>query len=580
MNLDSVHKLSDKTQIFKTQQRQSYELDEGSKATGNLCNSSLPSQRLHPYSSHHPCMHISNNNDWEISEELRLRELEEVKARAAQMEKTMRWWSDCTANWREKWSKVRIERNKAREEGRQLRIKLETTMKELSALKKLNQDLLIEKEEWETEVSWKKKLNFSDMPCMTEKEYQLVCLEQKPVKDVIKNKILVVQEMHKDVETTENTLRKNQGTRFNLRLTDSFAPGIGLEKPRQRLDNVVHPPENELIHVSALHLQLDESQKILQKEREMHFFLEKEVEKLDSDLSQWKWKYEEMRQSKLESLKQPNILPDLHQNEVERNFENIEDETCARTNMDRKMCELRAELERLQSENTSEWGKREILETEKQDLERENRRLKAQVKEIQELLDKRNKLPSTTLGSDFKTAQSELLEKNKELIELQHAHHKLNKQYHDKAAELMHTSKRVEQHEDEVKKLRSRVEDLKRGLSQAEDKLDDSLNQIRKLQRSLDEQTEANDNLQIQLNHLKSRVDPTSSPAWLLKHFYEINSKTLCLSYSHPDSKIEYFGGILCSASKTGITELSVQEKPGAIVALSHLHALPIFKFL
>lgn len=34
------------------------------------------------------------------------RELEEARARATQMEKTMRWWSDCTANWREKWSKV------------------------------------------------------------------------------------------------------------------------------------------------------------------------------------------------------------------------------------------------------------------------------------------------------------------------------------------------------------------------------------------------------------------------------------------------------------------------------------------
>lgn len=37
----------------------------------------------------------------------RQRELEEARARAAQMEKTMKWWSDCTANWREKWSKVR-----------------------------------------------------------------------------------------------------------------------------------------------------------------------------------------------------------------------------------------------------------------------------------------------------------------------------------------------------------------------------------------------------------------------------------------------------------------------------------------
>ncbi|EMP29276.1 hypothetical protein UY3_13624 [Chelonia mydas] len=405
-------------------------------------------------------MQISNNNDWEISEELRLRELEEVKARAAQMEKTMRWWSDCTANWREKWSKVRAERNKAREEGRQLRIKLETTMKELNALKKLNQDLLIEKEEWETEVTWKKKPNFSEMPCITEKEYPFVCLEQEPVKDVIKNKILVVQETHKEVETTENTLRKNQGTRFNLSLPDSFASDIGWEKPRQRLDNIVHPQGNELIHVSALHLQLDESQKVLQKEREMHFSLEKEVEKLRSDLSQWKWKYEEMQQSKLESLKQRherhrqsrrgssssrlkavetprtskpsnppcslttsrdplpliqplgpglapltrcseqrvrtrhadtlirwsaqprptersftalcpnscyigsryivvelNILHDLHQNEVERNFENIEDETGARSNMDRKMCELRAESDKEEPQHAPWWAK-------------------------------------------------------------------------------------------------------------------------------------------------------------------------------------------------------------------------------
>jgi hypothetical protein len=41
-----------------------------------------------------------------VHQAARQRELEEARARAAQMEKTMRWWSDCTANWREKWSKV------------------------------------------------------------------------------------------------------------------------------------------------------------------------------------------------------------------------------------------------------------------------------------------------------------------------------------------------------------------------------------------------------------------------------------------------------------------------------------------
>jgi hypothetical protein len=62
------------------------------------------------------------------------RELEEARARTAQMEKTMRWWSDCTANWREKWSKAREERNQAREECRRLRSELDVRNAECGTL--------------------------------------------------------------------------------------------------------------------------------------------------------------------------------------------------------------------------------------------------------------------------------------------------------------------------------------------------------------------------------------------------------------------------------------------------------------
>ncbi|VDK57970.1 unnamed protein product, partial [Cylicostephanus goldi] len=94
------------------------------------------------------CQHT----DWDLCESVRLQELQEsfnfpnsfnfrtlvvnliylavidnrfffpqARDRAAQMEKTMRWWSECTACWREKWSTVRDERNRAREEGQALR---------------------------------------------------------------------------------------------------------------------------------------------------------------------------------------------------------------------------------------------------------------------------------------------------------------------------------------------------------------------------------------------------------------------------------------------------------------------------
>ncbi|KAK6728389.1 hypothetical protein RB195_005811 [Necator americanus] len=61
------------------------------------------------------------HTDWDLCESVRLQELKEARDRAAQMEKTMRWWSECTACWREKWSTVRDERNRAREEGQGLR---------------------------------------------------------------------------------------------------------------------------------------------------------------------------------------------------------------------------------------------------------------------------------------------------------------------------------------------------------------------------------------------------------------------------------------------------------------------------
>ncbi|VBB25829.1 unnamed protein product [Acanthocheilonema viteae] len=66
------------------------------------------------------CQHT----DWDACELARLQELNEARQRAAQMEKTMRWWSECTASWRQKWSTVRNERNRAREEGHSLRIAL------------------------------------------------------------------------------------------------------------------------------------------------------------------------------------------------------------------------------------------------------------------------------------------------------------------------------------------------------------------------------------------------------------------------------------------------------------------------
>lgn len=75
----------------------------------------------------------------------------------------------------------------------------------------------------------------------------------------------------------------------------------------------------------------------------------------------------------------------------------------------------------------------------------------------------------------------------------------------DKITELAHAVRRAEQYETEVKKLRSRVEELKRDLAVAEDELDSAMNNVRKLQRSNEELQEQVDNFQVQLQHLHTR---------------------------------------------------------------------------
>uniref|UniRef100_A0A8D2DLN7 Coiled-coil domain containing 102A n=1 Tax=Sciurus vulgaris TaxID=55149 RepID=A0A8D2DLN7_SCIVU len=435
------------------------------------------------------------DGDWESREELRLRELEEARARAAQMEKTMRWWSDCTANWREKWSKVRAERNRAREEVRQLRQRLDALTKELAGARRERQEA-----QGECEARGRELARLRGSRGASDKTHDGPEpdseREHEPVRDVGSERPQDSQEL----DLVENLLRSRpeepEGS-WEARSVGSGGPrGSSGRQERSRLPwEDAASTEEDTSKLTALRLRLDESQKVLLKEREDKMALSRNIEKLEGELSQWKIKYEELSKTKQEMLKQLSILKEAHQDELGRMSEDLEDELGARSSMDRKMAELRGEMER-----------RERLETEKLGLERENKKLRAQVGDLEEALARRRRQTASALDCDLRASQAALFEKNKELADLKHVHGKLKKQLQEKVAELAHASRRVEQHEAEVKKLRLRVEELKKELAQAEDELDEAHNQARKLQRSLDEQTEQSENLQVQLEHLQSRL--------------------------------------------------------------------------
>ena len=72
------------------------------------------------------------------------------------------------------------------------------------------------------------------------------------------------------------------------------------------------------------------------------------------------------------------------------------------------MAELRSELERLQAENAAEWERRERLETDKISVERDNKKLRAHIGDLEERLEKRSRQLSQTAETENKQLQSEV----------------------------------------------------------------------------------------------------------------------------------------------------------------------------
>ena len=67
----------------------------------------------------------------------------------------------------------------------------------------------------------------------------------------------------------------------------------------------------------------------------------------------------------------------------------------------------------MQEENAAEWGRRERLESEKLGMERENKKLRSQISDLEERLDKRNKMSSLSSDTDICTLKEENASKNK-----------------------------------------------------------------------------------------------------------------------------------------------------------------------
>ncbi|XP_063699390.1 coiled-coil domain-containing protein 102A isoform X2 [Culicoides brevitarsis] len=439
------------------------------------------------------------SSEWDIKESQRQRELEEARARAAQMEKTMKWWSDCTQNWREKWSKVRTERNKARDEVKQLRASLETAQKDVENYKremeKLHLLMLKHAGQFKKEDDNRDASNGS--PDISSDGMKNVNSEDGLVTKVEKNG-------ENNVDLLEEALAKH-----SLQLTKDEQ----IAEERRLIQQLSKEDQNEdflLEKVTTLQNKLDEAQKGMQLEREEKNALHKNFEKLRHEFHDLRSKCEDLRQAKQEAVRELLTLQETHRAELRIANNSLQEEVVAREALEKRICDLRTELEKLQAENAAEWGKRERLETEKLTMDRENKKLRSELQDLQDRLERKGR-PITNTDAEIRTMQQDLADKTKELADVKHSNNKMKKMLTESNTELQHAVRRAEQYETEVKRLRTRVEELKRELAAVEDELDSTLNHVKRLQRQNEELTQQNEHFQVQMQHLHSRILPNGS---------------------------------------------------------------------
>ncbi|XP_063680585.1 coiled-coil domain-containing protein 102A-like isoform X2 [Bolinopsis microptera] len=474
----------------------------------------------------------------------RFREIDELRNRALQMEKTMKWWSDCTANWREKWGKVRAERNKAREQCKHLQSKVETLLKECSSLRldkeeiradytRAIEELALVKGVPLSSIESKRRSRASNDHIDIDSSY--APSDEQGSEPSLKSELHFIEDVLKSTEHHYGESRAQSVCSDALPVRDTRGHITGW-KNDDRVDRRMSQPGTRMeqedrlggVDLSKLKQLLEETQRHLHEERNSKIALSQSAELYNKENSVLKKKMEEYKRQRTEALEEVSRIQLESGDKLARLSLEIEGENESHAESDRKIKDMRADvfvkarvfttlkvgllyhlhifpkIQRLQAENATEWAKRERIETEKSSLERENKNLKLQIQEAEETIARRNTNPLAS--PEYKTLQADIYERNKELEMLKTAHTRVKKQLSEKTGELDHCQKRLEVIEDEVYNLRKRVEDLKKELAQREDEVDMRNNQIRKLQRTSDELSEHNDTLQTQLNTLESRL--------------------------------------------------------------------------
>ncbi|KAG5279031.1 hypothetical protein AALO_G00105350 [Alosa alosa] len=171
------------------------------------------------------------------------------------------------------------------------------------------------------------------------------------------------------------------------------------------------------------------------------------------------------------------------------------------------------QVDQLTNELQSERSTSQKNESARQQMERQNKELKAKLQEMENQVKSKFKSSISALESKVAQLEEQLEQESRDKQTTAKAVRQKDKKLKDLIIQVEDERKQAEQYKDQADKTNVRMKQLKRQLEESEEESQRITATRRKLQRELEEAIEANDNMTREVNSLKSKLRGNPEPA-------------------------------------------------------------------
>uniref|UniRef100_A0A8C4HLT5 Myosin heavy chain 11 n=1 Tax=Dicentrarchus labrax TaxID=13489 RepID=A0A8C4HLT5_DICLA len=172
------------------------------------------------------------------------------------------------------------------------------------------------------------------------------------------------------------------------------------------------------------------------------------------------------------------------------------------------------QVDQLNNELQTERSTSQKNESARQQMERQNKELKAKLQEMENQVKSKFKSSISALEAKVAQLEEQLEQESREKQASAKSIRQKDKKLKDLIMQVEDERKQGEQYKDQAEKANTRMKQLKRQLEESEEESQRATAARRKLQRELDEATEANDAMSREVNSLKSKLRRGNEPSF------------------------------------------------------------------